>query len=109
MSELSKLKEQNPELEITPELADAAEAYDTVKDLKVLYGTPGGKLLVKTLVSDAVSRLHTIRGNCGTMTHQELLKNLMQIDVYLDTAKSLMDAEEAMKLLDAEIEEALRQ
>lgn len=109
MSKLSKLKEANPELEVTPELADNTETYDKVHDLKALYDTPGGKVLVKSLVDDAVSRLHMIRGNCGTMTHQELIKNLMQIDVYLDTAKSLMDAEEAMKLLDAEIEEALRE
>ena len=109
MSKLTQLKEDNPELEVTPELVDNTEMYDKVHDLKVLYDTRGGKVLVQAMITDALSKLHFIRGNYGTLTHQELIKNISQIDVYLDTAKSLMDAEQSMKLLDEEITEALRE
>ena len=107
MSKLSNIKEINPEVEETPELVENAEAYDKLHALKALHDTEGGKVLVNSLVSDAVARIHYIRGGYATLTHQQLITAISQIDVYLDTAKALMNAADGMRLLDEQIEEAL--
>lgn len=107
MNKVNQIKKVAPELLEKQEVLDAAQQYDDLHKLKALYDTEGGKLLAKTLVDDAVGRLHVLRANAGSLTRDELVAGLTRIDIALDTARSLMNAKEAMKLLDAELEAAL--
>lgn len=107
MNKVNQIKKVAPELLDNQEVRDAAEQYDNLHKLKALYDTEGGKFLVKTLMQEVVGRLYNLRSNAATLTRDELVAGLTRIDIALDTAKSLMDAEEAMKLIDVELQEAL--
>lgn len=109
MKRLSKLKEEKPEVLSNPQVFDLAEQADKLQELKALYDTDGGKQLVKLLVQDVVYRVNGLCSAYKTMSHTELITTIADMDAHLSTARLLMNAKEGVAIIDAELEEALRE
>jgi hypothetical protein len=109
MENINKLKEERPELLTDPDIVQLAEQADMAHNLKALYDSEGGKQLVKLFMQDAVSCVHRLRGGYSTMPHLELVALCAKLDVNISSAMLLMDAKEVKAVLDAELEEALRE
>lgn len=109
MSQLSKLKEKSPEMLSNPDIVQLAEQADVMHDFKVLYDSEGGKQLVRQLLRDAISSVHRLRGSYQTASHSELQAIIASIDSQITTADLLLNAKEVTAVLNAELEEALRE
>lgn len=109
MNRLNKIKEDSPDLLDDPHIVEMAEQSDIVHDLKALHDTAGGKQLVKLLIEDTIGVVHRLCGGYTTMSHTELIALCAQLDSKLSTAKLLIDAKDVVKVLDEELEEALRE
>jgi hypothetical protein len=106
---LQQLREERPELLTDPDVILLAEQADMAHDIKALYDTAGGKQLVELLIQNVVGSVHRLRGGFATMPHMELVAIIAQIDSDLATAKLLIDSKDVNEVLDAELEEALRE
>ena len=109
MSRLVRIKEQQPEALSNGVVVDIAEQADQLQELKALYDTDGGKVLVKLLVQDAINSVHMLRGSYRTATHTELITMIAALDAHLSTAQLLLSAKDGVAILDAELDEALRE
>jgi hypothetical protein len=109
MKNLDKIKEETPELLNNPDILQLAEQADVVHSLKALHDTDGGKQLVKLLIEDALGCVHRLSGGYHTMSHIEMVSLCAQLDTKLATAKLLIDSKQVKEVLDAELEEAMRE
>lgn len=109
MSRLSRIKQDAPDKAELTEVVDLAEQADKLQDLKALHDTDGGKVLVRLLLTDVVNNVKRLCSSYRSATHVELMATIASIESNLDTAKLLIGAEEGMKVLDAELEDALRE
>lgn len=109
MKRLSKIQEEQPEALQDASIVDLVEQADLAHDLKVLYDTEGGKALVKLLIKDIKYNLQRLVNTYKSATHVELITTIASIDASLTTAKLLIDSKDVVAILDAELDEALRE
>jgi hypothetical protein len=109
MKNLDRIKEEAPELLSNPDIVQLAEQADVVHNIKALHDTEGGKQLVKLLIEDALACVYRLSGGYRAMSHIELISLCAQLDTKLSTAKLLIDSKEVKEVLDAELEEAMRE
>jgi hypothetical protein len=109
MKRLEKIKDEQPEALSNQTVFDLAEQADQLQELKALYDTTGGKLLVDLLVQDASYRIQQLCAGYKTMTHTDMIALVADIDTHLATAKLLLNAKQGVQILDAELQEALRE
>jgi hypothetical protein len=109
MKRLSKLQTETPEVLSNPDVFDLAEQADRLQELKALYDTEGGKQLVKLLVQDASIRMQQLCGSYKTMSHMDIVSVIADIDAHMATARLLLNAKEGVAILDAELQDALRE
>jgi hypothetical protein len=109
MSRVSNLKKDAPELLADVDVFNLADEADKLQDLKVLYDTDGGKQLVSLLIKDTKYGLQSLCSTYRTASHTELIALIAHIDAHWSTAKLLLSAEDGLRMLDSELENALRE
>lgn len=107
MSRVNKLRQKAPELLDNPDVFDLAAQADQLQDLKAVADTPGGKQLIKLLMTDVVGSINRLESSYRTATHQELTAIIAQMSASLTLAKVLIHSKENMEALDKELEAAL--
>lgn len=107
MSRLNRIRKDAPELLENPEVVDLVAQADQMQDLKAVADTPGGKQLVKLLLTDVVSAVNRLESSYKTATHTELIAICAQLSSSLTLAKLLLRSKENMELLDKELENVL--
>lgn len=109
MKRLDNLKETAPETLSNPDITELAAEGDKLHDIKVLAQSDGGKTLVKLLSRDVIFSIQKLTGMYRTATRDEMVSVLASIEAQFNVARLLMTADETLKYLDAELEEALRE
>ena len=99
--QIKKLAEQDPLLKSL--LADSENAHD----LKVLFESDGGKLLVSALLQDIINAVDKIAGSYQTATHQELMSYAATLSTNLNLIRSLGRASENEAAIEEMIKEHL--
>lgn len=107
MNRVNKIKEDAPELLDNQEVMDAAMQADKLHDLKALYDTPGGKALVKQLLSSTRSHIFNLIATYKTASDIELRARIAAIDTELNVARVLINAQEGLEVLEQELTDIL--
>ena len=88
---------------------DIRKDLGRVKALDVLQNTEGGKLLVKSLLTDMVSSIQTIAYNFQTLSHIELVSNCAKLRERFEMYKTLQNASKNRKIAESDLTEALKE
>jgi hypothetical protein len=112
MSKKTQLRKQLEDTYVSEEtrdsLLDLAEQSDKFHALKAIGQMEGGRVLKNALVGDILSAIHKIGSNHGTYTLQEFVALGAAVQANLILLSNLTGAEDSMKAVNDEIEEALR-
>lgn len=92
-----------------PEVNDMLNDLDKVADLAVTAQSKGGKVLLKSLVSDIVSGMDTLMATYPTMTMQEFVAIAADMKSKVDLARVLSRADKNKRALEGLIEETLQE
>jgi hypothetical protein len=83
---------------------------DSLKSLKALADSDGGKVLIDGLVQDILNKISLLSSNYGTMSHVEMIATCASMSEKVFMLKALVRADENYKRLYADlIDEALRE
>lgn len=86
------------------------ELLNSLKDIKTLYESEGGKLLADGLVQDIINKISVLSTNYGTLTHVEMIAVCASISEKLFLIRALTRADKNYKQLYSELlDEALRE
>jgi len=91
------------------DLLSLAEQAAKLHTLKALADTDGGKELVGLLIKDVLYCVGTLRGQYKTASHMELVATIASMDAHLATAQLLLNSKDNLKIVDDQLEEALRE
>jgi hypothetical protein len=84
-----------------------AEELDRVSAISAIYDMKGGKILIKSLMTDIVSSIDTLCCKYQTLTNQEFVGLCANIKTKLDLAKTLRKSVDAKKQATEDLENAL--
>jgi hypothetical protein len=90
-------------------MAELQQSKQKYHDLKALYSTPGGKLLVDALVKDACSAVELIANQYKSLSHQEFVALGADISTKINLARSLTRAEKNEKYIDEQMADLLKE
>ena len=88
-------------------LSMIAEDLARVSAISAIHDMEGGKILVKSLMTDVVSSIDTLCFKYQTLTNQEFVGLCANIKTKLDLAKTLKRSVKAKKQAEEDLENAL--
>lgn len=109
MSRLAQLKRDNPDFEVDEQITATTEQIDQLHKIKTVGDSEGGQELVKLLLQDVRGNVSRLTSMYRTATHLELLAVISQMESKLDLARLITNAKEGQKILEEQLEEALRE
>lgn len=90
-----------------PEIADMVDDLGKISAITVIGDSQGGKILVKSLVSDVVGNVDTLCAKYSTLSLQEFISLCADMKSKLDLIRVITRARKNKKSLEAMIGETL--
>ncbi len=100
---VADLKTKAPDLLENQEVFDLAAEADKLHDIKALADMPGGKQLTGILLKSVINNVYKLISLYRTAPDVELRAVIAQIDSELNVARVILNAEDGLKVLDAEL------
>lgn len=99
---MSRIKESK-----NPEVKEIIADLDAVTKINVVAESEGGKVLVKSLISDVIRCVDTLAGGYSTLTIQQFVSLSADMKTKLDIVRVLTKSGKNKKFLEELLEEAI--